>query len=256
MFGKLIKWELKSQKQFLGVCIIIVIVGIVSSVMDTIFNYIGDDTTASLATTLCRVTVVCSAFALLIVWLLMTCTRFRNNLFKDEGYLMHTLPVSAEQLILSKILSPLICLFAALAAIYLEVSFYMKDITGPWDIVYESFGKEFSGMNGTKIAVIILIFLQIIMIICGLYLSVTAGYRFPKNKDVATALIFLLLYALYQMFGVACMLGLSNITADNAEIIPPFFATFIGTVCVGETLAIAICTGYSIYNIKKHLNLE
>lgn len=264
MFRKLIKWELKSQKQFLYLCIAAVVIGIVSSVVNTILEHMGDNTGISLAVLLCKMFVTCTAFSLLVTWVITTCTRFRKNLFKDEGYLMHTLPVSAEQLILSKILAPLACLFACLAAIYLEISIYLKDMTVLWDMMYESFIKEFSGLGGIGIATILLILLQAIMLLCGLYMSITTGYRFSKNKDIATALIFILLYTLYEFLGIVCMVclfmpqshSINKAVESAGDTQANILGLFISVMCIIDALAIALCTGFSIRNIKKHLNLE
>lgn len=266
MFRKLIKWEIKSQTQFLYLCIAVIVIGIVSSAANAIFQLLGDNAVVSFAALFCKMIVMGSAFALITAWLLMTCTRFRNNLFKDEGYLMHTLPVSAEQLVLSKVLAPLISLFVCLAAIYLEISIYLRDFTTIWDILYKSFVKEFSGLGVIGIATAVLLLLQTIMLLCALYMSVTTGYRFSQNKDIATAAIFILLYILYQFFTIICMTGMLVMRSHSLDFNKVFASIedspanlvgmFIILACLIDTLAIWICTGFSIHNVKKHLNLE
>lgn len=257
MFGKLMKWELKNQRLFFGLCAALIAVGAASSVMNTVCAWIGENTATSFVTLLCKIITVSAAYGLLITWLLITCTRFRSNLFKDEGYLMHTLPVSAEELVFSKILSPAICFLISLAAIYLELSIYRKDFTYLWDIVHKSFSSEFPISNSIIILVLVLAALQITLLICALYMSISSGQRFLKNRDVMTALIFILLYNLYEVIGTACLVGISlpyfsSIGANAA----PNISVFLGGMCIIDTLAIIICTAFTVHNIKKHLNLE
>ena len=57
---------------------------------------------------------------LITLWLMIT--RFYRNLLKDEGYLMHTLPVSVHGLVWAKLLTSLVWFVATAALVFLIVS--------------------------------------------------------------------------------------------------------------------------------------
>ena len=56
--------------------------------------------------------------------------RFRNNMYKDESYLTHTLPVSRHTVFLSKTLSAFICTFisTAVSAACIVLCYYNNDV--------------------------------------------------------------------------------------------------------------------------------
>ena len=70
--------------------------------------------------------------ALMVVTLLTIIQRFTRSLLGREGYLMHTLPVTSGQLILSKLISSMVWILCS--AVVLLVSFALFSVFGLMDV--------------------------------------------------------------------------------------------------------------------------
>ena len=104
MLGKLLKYELKSTSRIMGVLylallVVAAVVGFVAR--GTIWEATQGNAIAVVISGLIYTLLV---MALLIITIVMVLQRFYKNLLKEEGYLMHTLPVTPRQLILAKLL--------------------------------------------------------------------------------------------------------------------------------------------------------
>lgn len=93
MLGKLLKYELKSTSRIMGVLylallVVAAVVGFVAR--GTIWEATQGNAIAVVISGLIYTLLV---MALLIITIVMVLQRFYKNLLKEEGYLMHTLPV-------------------------------------------------------------------------------------------------------------------------------------------------------------------
>ena len=109
MLGKLIKYEMKSQGfMYAGIYIIVMILSIVTFGAYKINTAMGGNPVFSTIYRFAIAGAVIALIAMFIITLVMSILRYRNNLLKDEGYLMHTLPVSAASLHFSKMIASII----------------------------------------------------------------------------------------------------------------------------------------------------
>ena len=121
MLGKLLKYELKSTSRIMGVLylallVVAAVVGFVAR--GTIWEATQGNAIAVVISGLIYTLLV---MALLIITIVMVLQRFYKNLLKEEGYLMHTLPVPTWMLVASKTICSLIWILLSIAVLFASV---------------------------------------------------------------------------------------------------------------------------------------
>lgn len=198
-------------------------------------------------------------------------TRFYRNLFTDEGYLMHTLPVSPGQLIWSKFIIFYVWCFVDIAVLagclvlFLLTPHSATVFTEAFSKLSEALLIEFGG-SGTKCILYISLLIplstgvQIIM----MYFSITLGSLMAKHKVLAAFGSYVALLAgastlnmivttifwrdyFKVLTDVAMIRSYSTFAGLNATLIP----NLVMQVILGAVLFKA-----THYIISKHLNLE
>lgn len=272
MLGKLMKYDIKANiRDYAILYILMAAVAIMARIMTYIpsGSHAGLNQILSLITTLMSGLVGGMAFAAVITWIIHIITRFRKNMFQEEGYLMHTLPVPARLLVFSKILTSLFFLFTTIIAIYLEYSILHGSITYIWDATVTSFQKEVSNSGGILIWLALIIVIQAVLMISAIYMSLSTGFRFKKDQDLWSAIVLIAAWAFYQAVTVLLLLccfvfitnGLSmseiNMNRDmdlaNLGSDALTYLLLFATIC--PTVGSIVCTSVTIFNLKKHLNL-
>ena len=141
--------------------------------------------------------------AIAVLCFVNTIQRFYQNLLGREGYLMHTLPVNENQLILSKLLTSMVWVLCSglvgIVCITVMVSigvidqetFGMVDWNSwkqLWQMLYEEIGPEF----WVAMAWTILINLaRLASLILCVYAACMIAHQFPKHVMVAGILAFI-----------------------------------------------------------------
>lgn len=215
MLGKLIRYDAKIQFKFLGgvslICLIIsLFTGITGKLSDSysklfifdMLNYIS-----FALWILSMILMVCGTFIYAVVF-------FRRNLFRDEGYLMHTIPVTETQLFTSKLLTSTLAVcasfvvaFVCLCLATMRVDFYIDEIK---TLIAES------GVIGGGVfwaLTIVSIFLSIPAYLCQFFASIVIGYTWKiksgkhVNRDLLSVAVFAILYVIQQILGIIQMFG-------------------------------------------------
>ncbi len=201
--------------------------------------------------------------------------RFYKNLYTDEGYLMHTLPVTKRQLILSKalvcsiwtILTSAATLFSILVLVAMafgSLTPYGSDFQTEIRDIIISFETE----TGYRFSMIMLSFILMLIVSCisavfMIYGSISFGQLFRKHKIMGSILSYIGIYMVLQMVASFAALPLTTraiIAAETTE--NPAYFTFSvlqGTILI--TVFTSIALGIILYFIteyimKKKLNLE
>lgn len=203
MFAKLLKHEWRATRPVIGLlCAIILIAGIVLGGISYYLVNAGDRGDPMMVNVVCVLLLVAGMIAIAVCCAGSLCYviyRFYKRCFTDEGYLTYTLPVNNHQILLSSIsncvLSELLTLLAALAAICIAAAFYLAaigqnqeiiwaDLWIRWDDVWQqlvdSFWKNihqfaivgFSGIFGALAEIILLM------------LSVTIGSLIARKHKI------------------------------------------------------------------------
>ena len=108
MLGKLLKYDLK---WIYKVIVIFYILSFVFSIVGRCLNTIENSVIFSVVTKISYGIAISMMINSLVNCLMRLWARFIKNLYKDESYLTHTLPVEKKTIYLSKVLSAIISIF-------------------------------------------------------------------------------------------------------------------------------------------------
>ena len=147
-------------------------------------------------------------------------SRFVKNIYKDESYLTHTLPVEKKKIYISKVIAALITVFTTAVVILfcLFICYYSKENLENLKAILELTASTY---NTTVIGLILLMvgvfFLEVMFIVLIGYVSIILGYKSNKNKNAKTIIIGTLLYLLTQAVTLVLIfiLGLFNSNVMN-----------------------------------------
>ena len=126
MLKKIMKFDLEYMFKTLG---IFYIVTILLALLTRGLLAVDDIRIFAVIRTICVIATVILAIAIALITVLRMWMRFRDNLYKDESYLTHTLPVKKSTLYTSKMLTSIISVFATFIVLVavLFITFYSKE---------------------------------------------------------------------------------------------------------------------------------
>lgn len=212
------------------------------------------------------------AVAVAVVSVMTIVTRFTRNLLGREGYLMHTLPVTESQLILSKLISSVVWMLCSsivgifsFAVMLLALSLNsaaLQHLPELWQKVVEIFRMTgssgwlwliFETLNGL---------VALVSSILCIYAACMIGHQFKKHMVPAGILAFFLLSFLQNWLssGVSSadmLQAVSDPTLGGVDIsiaAPSAFTTLFGLA-----VSIAFAAGYFLLTrwlMEHKLNLE
>ena len=147
---------------------------------------------------------VLAMFAAMMMTLLLMITRFYRNLLKDEGYLMHTLPVSVHGLVWSKLIVSLVW-FVVTGLVVTAILFLTGLIQSgtnlgelmlefpSWAEIREAMAE--AGFRGSDITVFLLELLALVLVgffasCLHFYAAMAMGHMFNKDKILLSIVFF------------------------------------------------------------------
>lgn len=210
MLGKLLKYDFKYYFKILLPCYLILMV---SSVFYRILYDIFDSIIRH--TSSIPITITYTTFNLFVIFSLIffggffyiiVIYRFYKNFFSSEGYLTHTLPISSEVLLLSKLISGTVVLIASYTVFVVAVSIYGKldlfNAVGDF-LKYNDFEWIF------KIVINLLFF--VIANVSAIYLAFIIGSCGAKKHKVAASIgIYYVINLVISLLYPAIFLSISN----------------------------------------------
>lgn len=260
MLSKLIKYDLKSLSKFLLPSFVIVL-------SLALFNRVGyqlSDSITLLKIPYGFITVFyfMSVFLLSFIVCIISGINFYQNLIKDEGYLMNTLPVKKSSLILSKLISFSIAFIISILISSLAI------VIGSYNVYFDS--KDVDIIinllkNVDKLFVVILLLLLLISVIMQqlmVYLGITFGQRHNKNKGAMSFVYMIVIYYVTQVFTSICLIvpmQLNNSWTKYLEMDMPPMKILNTFLLISFVLSFIISIVYYIltkYNMERKLNLE
>lgn len=109
MLKQLLKYEFKATKSlYFGLYLALALLSVVLGVSFRQENAWADNTNFGRLEVILMVLYLSVIFAIAVLCFVSTVQRFYKNLLGREGYLMHTLPVTETQLILSKLITSMV----------------------------------------------------------------------------------------------------------------------------------------------------
>lgn len=274
MLGKLIKHEFKAVTNIMllinGCTLLLSLVGcltFVSPLWELEHDYIP--IMAACSVVVYYIAIIAISFGCLIYLTL----RFYKNMYTDEGYLMHTLPVTPRQLILSKgitalfwllITSIMICFSVVSILLSAFLKFMDRDeLLDAFSQLPEHFMEAYGmGMVQWMFWMGIVCVISSISALLMIYASISLGQLFSKHKVIASVGCYILLIVLNQVVSMIIMLPSSTslINMASYELSNGGMRSYFYYIWISTT-ALSLVSGVVYYFITeyvmtKKLNLE
>ena len=125
MLGKLLKYDFKYIVKFLAI-----FYGLATffAILTKVFLNIENSLVFEIIGSVCQGAMISMMFSIVVNNLMRMWVRFKHNLYGDESYLTHTLPVKKTDIYLSKILCSVITLCVSIMVVVanLFIAYYSK----------------------------------------------------------------------------------------------------------------------------------
>ena len=204
MLKKLLKYELDNIFRFL---VIFYSLAIFFAFLTRIFFGIENSFVMNIVAQVCNGITISMMANILINNVMRLWVRFKNNLYGDESYLTHTLPISKKDIYLSKVLTMIISSFVSMLVITLVlfIAYYSKDnldllknlllpVANMYDI----------SIVGFLIVVLFIFFLEIVNTLQVGYTGIILGHKCNNIKVGFSVLFGFFAYLGMQMFVLMC----------------------------------------------------
>lgn len=199
MLKKLLKYDLENILKFLSIFYILVFI---FAILTRIFFQIENSFIINIISQILTGTTIALIFNILINSLMRNWVRFKKNLYGDESYLTHTLPVEKTHLYQSKIITASISLLLSTVVIILAlwIAYYskeniqlLKNILLPMVEAYNSTIINF------LLIVSIVIFLEFTNILQAGYTGIILGHTKNQTKIGYSVLFGVISYFVIQI---------------------------------------------------------
>lgn len=167
---------------------------------------------------------------------------FKFSFYGDESYLTHTLPVSKNQLMLSKFISALLVFISTFLVILLSliIMFYSKEFM---DVIKFALNVSIEGLNvsgaGLVLMVAFAVFFQILTMILIGFASIIKGHSYNNGKVIKSFIWFAIFYVASCIVSLVIIALVLLVTGNISEI--------TATVMKGQTFIILIVSALIIY---------
>lgn len=189
MLGKLLKYDLKWTYKLL---IVFYLLAIFFAIIGRILTDIENSFILNIIGKICIGTTVAMIVNIIINSLMRSWVRFTRNLYKDESYLTHTLPVSKSTIYMSKILSGIISIFTSCITIVicLLICYYTKEnmeaLKNSLQIVANTYDSTIFSLLVTLTGTV---FLEVVFMLFVGYLGIIVGHK-SNNKKIIKSIIY------------------------------------------------------------------
>ena len=218
---------------------------------------------------------VIGIIAAAIMTLVLMIKRFYTNYLKDEGYLMHTLPVSVHELVWSKMIVSVVWFAATFVVIWLVILLTVLIQTGT------SLAQFFAGFPswaelkammaelGIRSGDLWTIGLEVLLavIVSGLftclhfYAAMSLGHMFSKDKILLSIVFFVAISFVLSMattgYGSVRFIRFEANPADleNVREALRFAKSILGEMLLVELVQSAVLYAATVLGLKRGLNL-
>ena len=217
MLGKLLKYDLK---WIYNLIIVFYALAFIFSIIGRFFGQIENSLLFNIVSKLSFGIAISMMVSSLINCLMRLWVRFVKNIYKDESYLTHTLPVEKKDIYASKVIAGVICIFTTMILILgcLFICYYSKENI---EIVKRILELAATTYNTTILKLLLLIavviFLEIVYVLLTGYVGIILGHKSNKNRMFRSIAISFSLYIIFQMLTlvIIAIYGLFNSEVMN-----------------------------------------
>lgn len=283
MLKQLLKYEFKATKRlYFGLYLALALLSVVLGVTSRQKHALAHSTSFQNLEVILMIVYVSVILAIAVLCFVNTIQRFYQNLLGQEGYLMHTLPVNENQLILSKLLTSMVWVLCSglVGIVCITVMVSIGGVIEPetfgtvdwngwkqlWGMLYGELGPEFWLVTFWTILINLA---RLVSLILCVYAACMIAHQFPKHVMVAGILVFIGLNIvetqLDKLLGTndVSMIVDANVTGVSYGVTPMRWLTAaLGTdvgylFCFAVTAAIAAAYFFlTRWLMKNKLNLE
>lgn len=244
MLNKLLKYDLKWVYKPL---IIFYILALIFSTLVRIIESFNSSLLLLIIDKVCCGIVISMIISILINCFMRNWARFIKNIYKDEAYLTHTLPISKNTIFLSKVLTGIITLLSSIIVVAICLAIctlnkntyiFLKDTLETSALYFNS-----SVLNLVLIIVTTIFFELLFMLLSGI-LGIIIGYKSNNLKLIKSIINGFLIYTLLSTLSIGILYIL---TLVNPDIMNIFNTTIVSSKTLKTIMIIAIII-YAIYN--------
>ena len=212
MLGKLLKYDLKWVYKLI---VVFYILALTFSLIGRGFAEIENSLICEIVSKIAFGTAISMMVSGLINCLMRSWVRFTRNMYKDESYLTHTLPIEKKKIFASKVITGIIAVFTSMVIIIicLFICYYSE---ANMEILKSMLELAATTYNTTVLNLLLLvaivIFLELVYALLIGYVGIILGHRTNKNKMARSIVIGFVLYFIFQSLtlGIIAIYGLFN----------------------------------------------
>lgn len=212
MLSKLLKYDLKWVYKLV---VIFYILAFIFSVIGRGLSEIENSLVFNIVSQIAFGFAISMIISSLINSLMRLWARFVRNIYKDEAYLTHTLPVEKKAIFSSKVITGLICIFTTtiVALVCLFICYYSETNIEALKSVLELAATTYNTtVLNLLLLVSVVLFLEIMFILLIGYVGIILGHKSNKNKMARSIVVGFVLYFIFQTItlGLIGLYGLFN----------------------------------------------
>ena len=212
MLGKLLKYDLKWVYKLI---VVFYILALTFSLIGRGFGEIENSLVCEIISKIAFGTAISMMVSGLINCLMRSWVRFTRNIYKDESYLTHTLPIEKKKIFASKVIAGIIAIFTSMLIIIicLFICYYsetnMEILKSMLELAATTYNTTVLNL---LLLVAIVIFLEVLYALLIGYVGIILGHRTNKNKMARSIVIGFVLYFVLQSLtlGLMAIYGLFN----------------------------------------------
>lgn len=257
MLKNLLKYDLKWCYKPL---IIFYILAIFFAVVTRVVTNIENSFIFMIIGKICVGTVIAMIINIFVNNFMRVWVRCMRNLYKDESYLTHTLPVSKNEIFLSKFLTAVITLITSSIVIIacLAIAFLNKD---SWQFIKEGIEQTSLFFNSSVFSFlavcIVTVFFEVLFMLLAGILGIIIGYRANNLKILKSIGVGFLAYTIPSCLtiGIIYLIGVFYPSVMNLFNSSASFTTEALKVALYGAIIIYICYDIIYYLVgRKVLN--
>ena len=242
MLVKLLKYNLNDLFKNL---IVFYTISIFFALLTRMFFMVENSVIMDVIAKICSGVTISMIFNIIVNNTIRVWVRFKQNLYEDESYLTHTLPLKTHTLYLSKILGMFITLFVSVGVIALTlfIAYYskenielLKQILLP---VADIYGTTIISMI---LAFLFIVFLEIANAVISGFIGIILGHRMSSGKTGFSILFGFIAYMITQIAIVAMLFG---VALFNKDIMNLFFTNEMVSIDLAKSIIYMAIAMYS-----------
>ena len=246
MLKKLLKYDLEDMYRVL---VIFYSISLVFAVFTRIFFSIENSTIFNILGYIASGTLISMIINILINNLMRVWSLFVKNIYGDQSYLTHTLPIEKKTIYLSKVLSSVITMFSSVFVILIDVfiAYYSKELLSTIKDSLEIMSSMYnSSITMLLLVIFFIFFLEMVFALeCG-FTGIILGHR-SNNKKIVKSVLYGFGY--YMGFQCITLLMLFIASLFNSDIMNLFVTNGTVSFSVIKTIMYVSVIIYVLYII-------